>query len=220
MLILRWKKHKYLRKYVVHLLPLSFHLLPQKMITQTQFIHQISGTIGKTKVLTLSRILKEQQFALRDLVDITFHPDKNIAFRAAWILENLFLEDPARYEPDLEYLLSRIKEVKHESCKRHYAKIIVHITNPKTLPFIKNKIQQTDLEPTVEQCFDWMIDPKVKIAVKVFASEALFNLRFRYPWIKEELAEQIQFLMRNGTPAIQSRGRKLLAALERSSSSN
>uniref|UniRef100_UPI0025ED5B61 hypothetical protein n=1 Tax=uncultured Mucilaginibacter sp. TaxID=797541 RepID=UPI0025ED5B61 len=189
-------------------------------ITQTQFIHQISGTIGKTKVLTLSRILKEQQFALRDLVDITFHPGKNIAFRAAWILENLFLEDPARYEPDLEYLLSRIKEVKHQSCKRHYAKIIVHITNPKALPFIKNKIQQTDLEPTVEQCFDWMIDPKVKIAVKVFAGEALFNLRFRYPWIKEELAEQIQFLMRNGTPAIQSRGRKLLAALERSNSSN
>ncbi|BAU55004.1 hypothetical protein [Mucilaginibacter gotjawali] len=183
------------------------------MISPAELIKQISGTIGKTKVLTLSRALKEPQFALRDLIDITFHPDKNIAFRAAGILENAFLTDPLRYEPDLEYMVSRIKEVKHESCKRHYAKIMMHITNPKALPVIKNKLQQIDLEPTVEQCFDWMIDPKVKIAVKVFASEALFNLRFRYPWIKEELAEQIHFLMRNGTPAILSRGRKLLALL-------
>jgi len=190
------------------------------MISQAELIKQISGPIGKTRVLKLSRILKEQQFALRDLVDITFHPDKNIAFRAAWILENLFLTDPLRYGSDLEYIISRIKEVKHESCKRHYAKIMMHITDPKAIPVIKSKLELIDMQPTVEQCFDWMIDPKAKIAVKVFASEALFNLRYRYPWIKEELAEQIQFLMRNGTAAIQSRGRKLLAALESSSSRN
>jgi hypothetical protein len=65
----------------------------------------------------------------------------------------------------------------------------------------------------VEQLFDWMIDPKVLIAVKVFASEALFNVRSRYPWITEELINQIRFLMQDGTAAIQSRGKKLLAKL-------
>jgi hypothetical protein len=208
-----------LQKFTLYFLTLSLacgQVLPftKKMISQAEFIKQISGTIGKTKVLELSRILNEQQFALRDLVDITFHADKNIAFRAAWILENLFLKDPARYESDLEYIISRIKEVKHESCKRHYAKIMMHVTNPKAISVIKNKLGLIDMEPVIEQCFDWMIDPKVKIAVKVFASEALFNLRSRYPWIKEELAEQITFLMHNGTAAIQSRGRKLLGLLK------
>jgi len=197
-----------------HHLPLSFYLFTEKMISQAELIKQISGTIGKTKVLELTRILMEQQFDLRDLVDVTFHPDKNIAFRAAWILENLFLDDPARYEPELEYLLSHIKLIKHESCRRHYTKILMHITSPKALPLIKNKLTQINMEPAVEQCFDWMIDSKVRVAVKVFASEALFKLRYRYPWIKDELAEQIKFLMRNGTAAIQSRGKKLLAALE------
>jgi hypothetical protein len=116
--------------------------LSQIMISRDELVKQISNTIGKTKVLELSRILKEQAFALRDLIDLTF-----------------------------------------------------------------------DLDLVVGQCFDWMIDAKVKIAVKVFASEALFNLRNRYPWIKEELANQVKFLMRNGSPAIQSRGRKLLAHL-------
>jgi hypothetical protein len=206
-------------------LPFTFRLLPfasknylypfpQKMISRDDLIKQISATIGKTKVLELSRILKEQQFALRDLIDIIFYADKNIAFRAAWILENVFLEDPARYETDLEYLLSRIKEVKHESCQRHYAKIMMHITSPKATNPVKFKLRQLDLEPVVEQCFDWMIDPKVKIAVKVFASETLFNLRKRYTWIEEELASQLKFLMQNGTAAIQSRGKKLLASLQ------
>ena len=174
---------------------------------------QISNTIGKTKVLELSRILKEENFALRDLIDLSFYPDKDIAFRAAWILENIFLLSPDRYQSELEYLISRIKEVKYASCQRHYAKILMHITDPKTIQSIKDKLATLDMEPVVEQCFDWMIDPKVKVAVKCFASEALFNLRHRYPWIKEELANQIEFLMRNGSAGIQARGKGLLAKM-------
>jgi hypothetical protein len=183
------------------------------MISRDELIKQISKTIGKTKVLELSRILKEQAFALRDLIDLAFYPDRDIAFRAAWILENLFLQEPTRYEAGLGYLISRIQDVKHASCQRHYAKIMMHITAKNAPQIIQQKLQQLDLEPVAEQCFDWMIDTKVKIAVKVFASEALFNLRNRYPWIKEELTNQVKFLMRNGSPAIQSRGRKLLALL-------
>lgn len=178
-----------------------------------ELIKQLAATIGKTKVLELTRILKEQQFALRDLIDLTFYPDKNIAFRAAWILENVFLQNPALYEPDLEYLVSRIREVKYDSCKRHYAKIMMHITGKKAPATIQQKLNDLDLEPVVEQCFDWMIDPKVLVAVKVFASEGLFNMRHQYPWIAEELANQIKFLMRSGTAAIQSRGKKLLSQL-------
>src|SRR6185312_174740 len=183
------------------------------MIDQEALLKQISVTIGKMKVLELTRILKEEQFALRDLIDLTFYADKNIAFRAAWILENVFLQDPARYEPDLDYLLSRLKDVKYESCQRHYAKIVMHITNKKAPLNIQQNLSKFDMEPIVEQCFDWMIDPRVRIAVKVIPSEALFNLRGRYPWIAEELANQLQFLMRNATAAIQSRGKKLLAEL-------
>jgi hypothetical protein len=182
-------------------------------MTKVELSKQISNTIGKPKVLELSRILKEQQFALRDLIDITFHPDNDIAFRASWILQNVFLQNPELYEDHFKYLLSRFNEVKYASCQRHYAKILMHITGKKAPKTIQQQLSEIDMEPIVEQCFDWMIDRKVKIAVKVFSSEALFNLRHRYPWITEEPTNQIKFLMRNGTAAIQSRGRKLLASL-------
>jgi hypothetical protein len=185
------------------------------MISQAELFKQISGTIGKTKVLELSRILSGPQFALRDLIMVTFNSNKDIAFRATWILENVFLHDPTNYEPDLEYLLSRVKEVKHAGCQRHYAKILMHITDLKAPLAIKNKLTNLDMEPIIEQCFDWMIDPKVKTAVKCFSSEVLFNLRKRYPWINEELENQVKFLMRSGSPGIQSRGKKILAGLNK-----
>ena len=183
------------------------------MLSPDDLIKEISATLVKAKVVKLTNILEKQQFALRDLIDITFYPDKNIAFRAAWILENLFLKKPLCYLNDMEYLLGRITEVKNESCKRHYAKIVIHITAHKAPLPIQQKLSGIDLEPVIEQLFDWLIDPKVLIAVKVFAAQALFHVRDRYPWITEELKNQIQFLMRDGTAAIQSRGRKLLAKL-------
>jgi len=182
-------------------------------MNKEELITQLAATFGKTKVNKLVVILKERDFALRDLIDLTFHEDKTIAFRSAWLLENLFLVDPLAYLSDLDYLLARFKDVKYESCQRHYAKIMMHIASPKAAIEIKEKLDSVDLEVVVEQCFDWMIDPKVLIAVKVFSSEALFNLRHRYPWISNELAEQLQFLMKNGSAAIQARGRKLLGKL-------
>lgn len=183
------------------------------MLSQDELIKEISNSISKLKVVKLSAILKKEQFNLRDLIDITFHEDHGIAFRAAWLLENLFLQKPELYVDHLEYLISRIGEVKNSSCKRHYAKIMMHVTDKKGHPAIKQKLSEIDLEPVVEQFFDWIIDPKILIAVKVFAAEAMFNVRDRYPWIKDELAEQLRFLMRDGTAAIQTRGKKLLALL-------
>lgn len=183
------------------------------MITRDKLLKQISASIGKTRVLELTRILKEQDFNLHDLIDITFYPDDAIAFHAAWILENAILQNQQRCLDELGHIISKIKDIKNESCQRHYAKIMMHITGKKAPAAVKQKLAEIDLEPVVEQCFDWMIDPQVKIAVKCFAAEVLFNLRNRYGWISEELASQLQFLMRNGTAAIQSRGRKFLSQL-------
>ena len=166
------------------------------------------------KCWSLSKILENDGFALHDLVNLTFDADKHIAFRAAWILENLFLKNPERYEQDLEYLLQRLPGVEHQGCQRHYAKILMHITSPGAFQLIKNRVKKINLEAVVEKCFDWLIDPKVKIAVKVFCCDALFNLRHQYSIIQTELGDQVKFLiLNNPSPGIVSKGKKLLVKL-------
>src|ERR1700743_3546990 len=108
------------------------------MLTADELIKEISTAMIKFRVVKLSAILQKQQFSLHDLIDITFNPDKDVAFGAAWILENLFLQKPESYVQEVDYLLSRIKDVSNPSCKRHYAKIVMHITSLKSPADIHN----------------------------------------------------------------------------------
>jgi hypothetical protein len=181
--------------------------------TKEQLIKQLKANATKGFIERLSVKLREQDFDLNELIDITFHTDKQIAFRASWLLDTTILYEPERYIQNLEYLVERIKDVSNESCKRQYSRIMMHLTAPNAPESIKLKLQTLDLDDVVEQFFDWIIDPKVKVAVKVFAADTLFNLSIRYNWVAEELANQVQFMMRNGSPAIQSKGSKLLAGL-------
>ena len=49
------------------------------MLSVQQLVKQISATIGKARVIELTKKIKDENFALRDLIDLTFHPDKNIS---------------------------------------------------------------------------------------------------------------------------------------------
>jgi hypothetical protein len=185
------------------------------MLSQQQLTEQLSNTIGKPGILKLSRLLKEQKFPLHDIIEITFHPDKAVGFRAVWLLENIFLTDSEAYLDDLKYLISRFKENKNQSCNRHYAKIIMHVTDAGNSTSLKLKLKDIDFEPVVEQLFDWMINPKVKVAVKMFAGYALFNLKDAFPWVQEELAGQLEFLMRDGSAGIQAGSKKILKEMKK-----
>ena len=169
--------------------------------------------MGKTTVVELSKTLKKQNFAFRDVIDLTFHPDKQVAFRAAWLMDTMYFDDPLFYLNDIDYLLQQIPNITYPASKRHYSRITLNLTSPRNPKAILYKLAGIDLEPVVEHFFDWMIDPKVKVAVKVFVAECLFNLRNRYPWITEELTSQIQYLMRNGSAGIQSMGKRILKGL-------
>ena len=183
------------------------------MITTEELIKELYTTFGKTKINKLQIILREQRFDINSLIDLTFNTDKTLGFRAMWLLDALMLSDISIYAVHLPYFLSRIREVNNESCKRHYARIMMFMTSPGAPDVVKDILKEIDLEDTIEQLFDWIINPKVKVAVKIFAADTLCNLATRYDWIAEELISQIKFMLRNGGPAIQFRGKKLLERL-------
>jgi hypothetical protein len=184
------------------------------LLTTDTLIQQLTVDPTKGFIERLSAKLREQDFDLDKVIDITFHPDTQVGFRAAWLLDTTVLANPVRYVNNLEYFVTRMAQVTNPSCKRHYTRIMMNLTAPGAPEAIRLKLASIDMEKVVEQCFDWLIDPKVKVAVKVFAADTLFNLCNRYDWIKDELANQVEFMLRDGGPAIQVRGKKLLAAIK------
>lgn len=63
-------------------------------MTRDELIGQLTATFGKTKVNRLTKIVRDQAFNLHHLLDLTFHQDKTVAFRAAWLWENVLLINP------------------------------------------------------------------------------------------------------------------------------
>jgi hypothetical protein len=182
-------------------------------MTQMQLIQHISAFDKHIKIVKLRSKLIEQPFSLRELVDLTFYPDKAIALKASRLLETMLLKFPKNYAQDIGYLLEHVTEVNCMGCKKHYAKVIMHITSPDVPKEVRTVVKEIDFDKVVELCLDWMTDPKMLTRVRASAAEALFNLRHRYPWIAEALSAHLESMMPCATPMLLARGNYILSYL-------
>ncbi|SHG10249.1 hypothetical protein [Pedobacter caeni] len=156
----------------------------------------------------------EEYFQIKDLIDLTFHPKKEVGFRAAWTLEYIFMNHHCAGD-HLDDLLSRFPEQKNPSCMRHYGKILAYLTSKHATGLKEGQLAETNFEPVIDILFSWLIDEKVLVATKVHAMQTLANLAPRYTWIKDELLETIAHLEDQETVAFFGRAKQVKKALKK-----
>ncbi|WP_124584045.1 hypothetical protein [Pedobacter sp. KBW06] len=157
---------------------------------------------------------QEQYDQIKSLIDLTFHPKKEVGFRAAWTLEYIFMNHHCAGD-HLEDLLSRFPEQKNPSCMRHYGKILAWLTGKKSAGLKEGQLDKIDFDPIIDILFTWLIDEKVLVATKVHAMQALANLAPRYTWIKEELLQTITHLEDRESIAFFGRAKQIRKALKK-----
>ena len=145
-------------------------------MSKEELLKEISTTLSKVKAEKLAALGGKNTFSIGDLIELSFYPRKEIAFRAAWILEFIEVNYPERFLPFLEKFLNRYPIQKNRSCQRHYTKIVMHLTNRKASENYQLKMRNYDLESIIETTFEWLIDKKTPIAVQVNCMEILCNL--------------------------------------------
>ena len=182
-------------------------------MTQSQLIQHFSAPDRKITVAKLGHQLKRENFSMRELVDLTFHPDKDIALKSSHLLVYILFKFPENYYNDLEYFISCAENAGTPASRKAYAKILMHITSPEVSRDVRHKMKEIELERVVELCFGWMIDPKMPVNVRSSAAEALFNMRHRYPWIAEELSKQLEFMARTASPILLAKCNYILSYL-------
>lgn len=182
-------------------------------MTQSQLIQHISAFDNHIRAVTLRSEVKQRRFTLSELVDLTFYADNPTAVKASRVLQTMLLKFPTNYLGEIEYLVQRVEDVKCESCKKYYARIIMRLTSPEMHRDVRNKVKEINFERIVEICFDWMVDPDMPVSVRAPAAEALFNLRHRYPWIAADLSEHLEYIMRDATPLLKAKGNMILSYL-------
>jgi hypothetical protein len=95
-------------------------------MTKEELLKEISQTLNKTRADKLASLSATTQ-GIKQLLEFTFYPKKEIAFRSAWILENVYFKYPADFRPCLNDFSNAYCLQKNLSCQRHFTKMMMDI---------------------------------------------------------------------------------------------
>jgi hypothetical protein len=180
------------------------------MLNQSALHEMLTAPKGLNWVKKFADSIETEGFVFTDLLDLTLHRENRTAFHASWVLDTLVTRNLSQYASQFSQIIAYSLQSTNPSCHRQYARILMFFTASKAPAKVKAIVAQTNLEPVIEQCFDWLLNESVKVAVKSHAAETLFNIRHRYNWVADELQSQLYRLMQNGSPFVLSTGRRLL----------
>ena len=179
-----------------------------------QLLEVIKTTLQKTKVNELTKIAAESDFSIKELIDLTFHKNEQIAFRSAWILENIYIKHQDRFLPHAAYFLEKYPLQNNLSCRRHYGKILALMSNKRAKSTLQEILYQQDTQQLAEKTFEWLIDEKVPVAIKSFCLNILANLSPKHTWIKDELLQTIDYLIDKESIGFFSKAKKIRQQLK------
>lgn len=136
--------------------------------------------------------------------------DYRLAFRAAWTVEHIFLDQPPLLAEHREKIITLFYSSINESSLRSFSKLIIKLLGPSCQP-----ITTDEEEKIIEKAFQLMEQENCPVALLVNCWEILFLLSTTVHWIQQELKLYITFyLEKNATPATRSRGFRILKKLE------
>jgi len=183
-------------------------------VNKDELITALTG-LTKNRVIQSAAIIEKNNVNIDDLLELSLHKQKEIAFRAAWMLEYLLTTQPALFSVYLARFLDVLPKQNNPSAMRHFSKMIAIITDRKANNRYQQLVAQIDFAPLIELLFTHLIDPQTLVATKVHCMQALANLTPRYEWIKEVLPDTIDHLITVESIAFFARAKMIRKQLKR-----
>lgn len=130
------------------------------------------------------------------------HDDPLVRMRAADAVEKVTREHPQLLEPFKRKLLMQVSALEQQEVRWHVAQM---------LPRLRLTAKERDVAVTI--LFEYLNDRSS--IVKTFSMHALADFAEQSPRLRKQMVPLLEGLTLTGTPAMQSRGRKLLAKLRK-----
>jgi hypothetical protein len=184
-----------------------------------KLIERLNFTLIKKDVIFLAVIFAKMDDGVSILFKLCESDNEVLSFHSAWVLENVLTSNPELFAKSLSRIVEITPTIKHPSLKRHFCKLLnLAMEDCRNGLFPKDTchlFDKLDMEPVVESCFEWLMDPAIRPAVKVHCMDILVHLSNRYDWIKDELPHVVELQMIDGSPGLKNKGGKIIEALKR-----
>lgn len=173
-------------------------------------ISQISSSLADRKAIG-NEIVNNPEAIMHCLSIISKHPSEDLTTKSAFALDQSLRTNIELLKPYSELFFKVLNEIKGDTEKRIFAKILELISEV----YLKNSfpLKNSEQQIIITTCFDWLINEE-KVAVKVFAMQCLFNFKNAQPWIAEELIAQLEMQYPNSSAGFKSRANHILNKLK------
>lgn len=171
--------------------------------TATNWENELEGIRSGAQSIFLAQLLETIPDDIPMVIKAMQNTKATIAWRAGWVLDHFERQNKRALLPYLTQLSEILLQTPHHGVQRHITRIL-------------SNAPAAELEDgrLVDACFNWLLNPKTPIAVKVNTMEIIANLCATYPELGQELKTVIYDGYDNGTAAFKSRGRKILERIE------
>jgi hypothetical protein len=155
---------------------------------------------------TCNKIVKwigNSQSRFDELFYLFLNDEYRVVQRAAWPLSFTVIAHPQLIKKHFAKLIKNLQQPKlHDSIKRNTIRLLQGITIPERF---HGEIMNI--------CFDYIVSPDEAVAIKAFSLTVLQNLSKQYPEIRQELKTIIEDRWDYESAAFKSRAKKILKEL-------
>lgn len=123
---------------------------------------------------------------------------ESTGFRACYILEYIYFKYPLNFAVYEERFVTLFPLITDEGAKRHFGKMMADW-------LASHRLDKETSEKIAETAASWIIEPKVRVAVQIWAMEVLLSLRDQVEWIPDTIHNLMETLTVHATPAINVR---------------
>ncbi len=164
-----------------------------------------AGEHSKTQVEKIIQFIGDDQSRFYDLASIFLGKDATLAPRASWPLSYIILEHPKLLKKWLGKIIKNLnKPSQHPAMYRNTFRFLEEI-----------EIPDTHAAQVLDFAYKFANDSIHPPAVRAFAITTAWNVVRKFPDMKNELLQRIQYLQNHESPAIRSRCRQISTQLNR-----
>ncbi len=156
--------------------------------------------------------LIEDRFHLEEILEFCLLEQRkdSLALQSIWLVEKWTMYYKDHLKQSADFFVEHLSDIKNEGSLRILGNILIN--NYKVHG--KTAFTPKQSETVIEYGFNWLTNSSTSVAVVANAIEILYLFSETNDWIKPELIDQIQHLLRQGTtPAIHARANKFLKKL-------
>jgi hypothetical protein len=173
-----------------------------KHLKKPDLLKRLSGgdrrSIGKSEEVVADVLADARLF--KPLFDCMLANDPIVRMRAADAVEKITAMRPEFLRPHKSRLIQRVAGIDQREVRWHVAQLVSRL-----------ELNKSELRRVVSIMEGYLGDSSS--IVRTFAMQALADLALQNSDLRPRIVKELQRLTEEGTPAMQARGRKLLAKL-------